>query len=144
MGFCTKCGGKVEGKEAFCTGCGNQVGGEAPAKAESVAAPPPVVAPTYQPTVEIDKRREVLGTWAYIGASILFAIPLIGLIFSIVWAASGSVNLNLRNYSRAYLIMLLIGIVIGVVFISIFAAMAFSFLGSGAWQEILNNANFDY
>ena len=42
-----------------------------------------------------------LSPWAYFGYSILFSIPLIGLIFNIVFCFS-SANINRRNYARSF------------------------------------------
>lgn len=53
----------------------------------------------------MDRRCSVLGTGAYIGATLLLALPVIGLILSIIWARSGSVNFNRRNLARPYLIL---------------------------------------
>jgi len=144
MEFCTKCGGKLKKGVAFCTGCGHKLKEAAPAReAERIVAPPAPEEPTYRATPEEkDSRSAVLGTWSFIGATILFTIPLIGFIFGIIWAASGSVNLNLRNFSRAYLIMLAIGLVLTIVLISFFAAMAFSLWGTGVLQDVINNIEY--
>ena len=48
-----------------------------------------------------------LGTWAYVGLTILFSIPLIGLIFLIVFSFSDS-NINRRNLARSYFCMFVV------------------------------------
>ncbi len=53
------------------------------------------VPPEYRP----------LGAWAYFGYTILFNLPVIGLIFLIVFSLSDS-NLNRRNFARSYFIAL--------------------------------------
>lgn len=45
-----------------------------------------------------------LGAWAYFGLTILFSIPIIGLIFLIVFSFSDA-NINRRNFARSYFIM---------------------------------------
>lgn len=57
-----------------------------------------------------------LGAWAYFGLSILFSIPLIGLIFLIVFSLSDA-NINRRNFARAYFCGL---IVLAIVFVVLF------------------------
>lgn len=48
-----------------------------------------------------------LGAWAYFGLAILFNIPIIGLIFLIVFSLSDA-NINRRNYARAYFCALVV------------------------------------
>ncbi len=55
-----------------------------------------------------------LGAWAYFGLSILFSIPVIGLIFLIVFSLSDA-NINRRNYARSYFIGLFICLILGVI-----------------------------
>jgi len=57
-------------------------------------------------------RYKVHTVWGYIGNMIVLSIPLVGFIMALVWSFSGSVNLNRRNFARAYLILMVIGIVI--------------------------------
>ena len=55
-----------------------------------------------------------LSAWAYVGYSLLFAIPIVGLICVIVFACSNT-NINRRNYARSLLIGLVIGIVLALI-----------------------------
>ena len=54
-----------------------------------------------------------ISAWGYVGYSILFSIPIIGLILLIVFALS-SRNINRRSYARSYFCWLLIVIIISV------------------------------
>jgi asparagine N-glycosylation enzyme membrane subunit Stt3 len=69
--------------------------------------------PAPQKPVKIysDAPISVIG---YIGTLILYAIPLVGIIMCIVWAAS-SKNRNRKNLSIAVLILTIIGIILSVV-----------------------------
>lgn len=60
---------------------------------------------------------EPLSAWAYVGYSILYAIPVIGLIFLIVFSISDK-NINRRSFSRSYLCMALL-IVIAIAVLSV-------------------------
>jgi len=135
MAFCTKCGGKLKEGADFCTKCGNKLGVEVPA-AERIVAPAAPVAPAAEAPPAKDNRNAVLGTWAYIGVTILFSIPVIGFIFSIIWACSGSVNLNLRNVSRAYLILLAIGVGFAMVFFSLILFVGAAFFAALDWTSL--------
>lgn len=68
-----------------------------------------------------------LGAWGYFGYSILFSIPIVGFIFLIVFACSGS-NINRRSYARSYFCAFII--------VAIAAVLLFVLSGS-AIMEIL-------
>ena len=55
-----------------------------------------------------------VSAWGYVGYTILFAIPVLGLIFLIVFACSGK-KINRRNYARSYFCVLLLGILASIV-----------------------------
>ncbi len=55
---------------------------------------------------------EPISTGGYIGIFLLMGIPLVGLIFTIVWACGGCRKISKRNLSRAALILMLVGIII--------------------------------
>ena len=57
-----------------------------------------------------DKYKPV-GAWRYWGYQILFAIPLIGQIFLIIFALNGN-NVNRRSFARSYFCWLIICLVI--------------------------------
>lgn len=52
-----------------------------------------------------------ISMWGYFGYQILFALPIIGWIFVIVFAISAS-NRNLRNFARSQFCLLIIWIVL--------------------------------
>lgn len=64
-----------------------------------------------------DSPYEPISAWGFIGILALFAIPVIGWIFAIIWACGGCRKLNKRNLARGYLIILAL--------IAVFAACAF-------------------
>ena len=61
----------------------------------------------------MDDNNRPISAWGYVGYSILFCLPLIGIILIIVFSLSES-NINRRNYARSYLCWLLIGVIITV------------------------------
>jgi hypothetical protein len=73
-------------------------------------------------------RYAVIGTLSYIGTFILFAIPIVGLVFCIVWACGRKTNLNRRNLSRAVLVFMIAGIVLSVACYFLFAWMYEAFM----------------
>ena len=73
-----------------------------------------------QPSYELDERSKPYGTGRWMLVQFLEGIPLIGFICQLVWAF-GSGNISRRNYARARLIWLIIGIVLSVLFSVLFA-----------------------
>ena len=68
---------------------------------------------------EIEKlpsKYRPLGAWAYFGYSILFAIPLIGFIFLLIYSFNSS-NINRRNYARSFFCVLALAVILFVVMV---------------------------
>lgn len=82
----------------------------------------PSIPPYYRP----------LSPWAYFGYNILFAIPIIGWIFLIIYAFDNS-NINRKNYARSFFVIWLLVIIM----ISIFAAIGFGTFGIMSAHEML-------
>ena len=72
-------------------------------------------------------KYKPLAAWAYFGLQILFAIPVIGFIFLIIFTFNGS-NINRRSFARSYWCVWLIGLIA----ISVLAA-------TGALSAILSS-----
>ena len=102
---CPCCGVPVEKGAAFCPSCGTNmnISGSVPKSTAAIPA-------QYKP----------LSPWGYVGYSILFAIPFVGLIFLIVFSFS-SANLNRRSFARSYWCALLI-VLIAAIVVSVAAA----------------------
>ena len=56
---------------------------------------------------DIDERSRPLSPWAYVGYGLLFCIPLIGLIFLIIFSLSDK-SISRRNFARAFLLVVAI------------------------------------
>ena len=52
-----------------------------------------------------------IGAWTYFGYTLLFSIPLVGLIFLLVYAFSDA-NINRRNFARSYFCSLLFALIV--------------------------------
>lgn len=63
-----------------------------------------------------------LSPWAYFGYSLLFSLPIIGFIMTIVLCFSDS-NINRRNYARSYFVGLLIIVALTVVMFILLTAI---------------------
>ncbi len=116
---CIKCGAENEQNSKFCFRCGasmtgqtmqngaqkmnGTVNGQIPPYTNTGIGnmyyhrPIGQVIPDYNPN--FDYRP--LGMWSYFGYEILFAIPLIGFIFLLIYSLGGTRNINLRNYAQS-------------------------------------------
>lgn len=70
---------------------------------------------------EGSEQYRPLSPWAYFWYSVLFMIPVVGLISLLVFSFS-STNINRRNYARAYWCAILISILIALVIAGLSAA----------------------
>ena len=86
-------------------------------------APPVQNAPVLN--MNVPSEYNPISAWGYIGYSLLYSIPIVGLIMLFV-NGFGSNNINVRNYARSYLIMMLISIILYVIVIVIMLALGFS------------------
>ena len=129
MKFCTKCGFKLEDHYLVCPNCGCTV--EEPAKAAPVSqpAPQPVPQPVPQPytapsrtapaaAADLPDQYKPLSPWAYFGLNLLFAVPIVGFIFLIVFSFKKT-NINRRNYARSFFCALLIAAAVFITFMVI-------------------------
>lgn len=127
---CPNCGKEnIEG--AFCTSCGSQLPvaeQQAPASAPTYAAPPqpqpqPVQYPSFVTPEQLPPQYRPLSAWAYFGLQLLFAIPVVGFVFLIVFSFSSG-NINRRSFARSYWCGLLITVIIIAVLYFVFGATA--------------------
>ncbi len=132
--FCTECGKEIADGVAFCTECGTKAPAdpvtettetvtetvEAKAETPAVHTPPAQTnqaQQTYaQPQTSYaspapDPTNKVVGTGAYLGLMLLFAIPIIGQIACIIMAFAPK-NKNIKHFARAQLILMIIAIVL--------------------------------
>lgn len=68
----------------------------------------------------------VLSMGQYLGALVLFMIPLVGLILACVWAFSSNENPNRKNLARAALIVMAIQLVLFILVATLFGIAAFA------------------
>lgn len=134
--FCEKCGKSIPDQSVFCPQCGSQqTHGSAPA---SGAATPPPLPPlpqapppqSYRPPIQTyqtpytaarqqfaSAQQEPLTTGQYFVMLLLLSIPFVNFILLLVWAFGNS-NQNRKNFSRAMLLFMIVGIVISVIIVA--------------------------
>ena len=125
--FCTECGKEIAQGVAFCTECGTKAPAdpvtattETVTEAKDTKVETPVVhtppAQSYQAQQTYtqpapDPTSKVVGTGAYFGLMLLFAIPIIGQIACLIMAFAPK-NKNIKHFARAQLIWMVIAIVL--------------------------------
>ena len=78
---------------------------------------------------EGDTATMTMGNWLV--TLLVGAIPCVGVIMYFVWAFSKTVNLNKRNFCRAYLILAAIAMVLYIIFMVVFGVAMYT-TGAGA------------
>jgi hypothetical protein len=63
----------------------------------------------------MDDRTKPFSTGGFFLVQLAMLVPLLNIILLLVFALSGSTNLNLRNWSRAMLIFVAIGILVALI-----------------------------
>lgn len=135
--FCENCGKKLPEGAVFCTNCGEkQIGistpvqpvpaGQNPQTAERINIPPVQKAerPGYsQQSVQNGGGVDLISLGQYIIMFLIMAIPIAGLVMMFVWAFSSEVGPNKKNFARAMLVMMGIGIVLSIIVSIIMAAI---------------------
>ena len=125
--FCTECGKEIADGVAFCTECGTKAPAdpvsattETVTDAKDTKVETPVVhtppAQSYQAQQTYtqpapDSTSKVVGTGAYFGLMLLFALPIIGQIACLIMAFAPK-NKNIKHFARAQLIWMVIAIVL--------------------------------
>ena len=77
-------------------------------------------------TINIPEDYKPIGPWGYIGYELLFSLPLIGLIFMLVFAF-GDGNVNRKNFAKSNLIIILFTVIVSAVIFLIFMALGIGF-----------------
>lgn len=121
--FCRQCGAQMDDNAIVCESCGAEIKKEEPVK----VAPAPQQTVIYTaPEVKIPEENRPLSPWAYFGLQLLFAIPVVGFVFLIVFSCSGA-NINRRNFARSYwcgLLIAAIAVIVMVLFALLFGMSA--------------------
>lgn len=132
MKQCPYCGNSVLDDAKFCVECGKSLVEDAPAVeaapaeapeqivAETPAVPaepivavtapePPSTAVDDAPVItQIPSRKQMLSTFQYILLSLLYGLPVIGLIFLFIFGAGHPKNASLKRFSAAMLVLRLV------------------------------------
>ena len=131
---CPSCGAANENGATFCANCGSKMMEDTvhvqiptppvPPVPPIPPVPPVTPQPTYIPTPvppakqEIPEAYKPMSPWAYVGWRLLFMIPVVGFVLLIVMSFAPR-NKNLKNFTRSYWCMVLLGLIIAAVIVVI-------------------------
>lgn len=122
---CKNCGNQISDNAHICGHCGTILSIPVPPIPKIPVPPIPTPPIPGNPLKnDIPPEYRPLSGWAFFWLKVLFCVPVVGLIFLLVFTFDGS-NLSRRNFARSYWCGLLVALIIVVVFLVI----AFAFLG---------------
>ena len=119
--LCSSCGCELKDGDGFCASCGAKA--EVPRETVAVEVETPKVVENNE-----QEGKEPASLGAFFGLIVLFSIPIIGWIACIILAFAPK-NKNIKNYARAKLIWIGIGIAVTVAF-CVFLSWLAGFAGS--------------
>lgn len=118
--FCSNCGTENSDGAVFCKSCGASLTEE---------QTPDTQATTFAPRYpDIYESYKPIGMWGYLGYEILFSIPVIGMIFLLVFSLGGTKNVNLKNFARSYFCITIIYLVVIIAVLSSMIGPALSYI----------------
>lgn len=114
--YCTKCGREISDTSNVCSYCGTDV------RYQTVYSDSGNYSNSNTtPYIHEDTNPMTVGN--YLVMLLLMCIPLVNLVLLCIWAFSMDTNVNKKNFARAYLILILIGLVLSVLLWSVMVAM---------------------
>ena len=114
---CPICNADVANNSQFCISCGRRISENENSNTYLTKDNTINYVPTYQQvSIEnIPEQYKPISSWGYVGYTILFSIPFIGLILLIIYALSNE-NINRRNFARSYFCSVLLVVILILVF----------------------------
>ena len=83
----------------------------------------------YNQTPQIPDEYKPISMWGYLGYEFLFCLPFVGFIIAVVMAFAPE-NKNVKNFARSYLLAIVIGVVLALIFCTLFGATILAILQS--------------
>ncbi len=111
--FCAQCGKPIDGGE-ICAECSARINPTVPAQAQSHP-------------LNSEQNEKPVGTGAYFGLMLVFALPVLGFLICIITALAVK-SKSIKNFAKAMLIWKIIGLILTAVIIGICVLFADVFM----------------
>ncbi len=124
--YCRNCGTQNNADDVFCKNCGTKMKADTTPREEravpeqmqrSADATPIMGRNADQNIYQIPDEYRPISMWGYFGYSLLFGIPIVGIICVLVFAFGGTKNMNLRNFARAQFCMVIVVAVLVIILV---------------------------
>ncbi len=66
---------------------------------------------------ELPAKFKPMSAWSYFWHTILFSIPVVGIVFLIIYAIGGTANINKRSFARSYFCVYILMAIVALVLI---------------------------
>ena len=140
MKVCAQCGAMMADEYTVCTACGMVLPASQPAgetqptgEAPQPAYVPPVYVPPTTPAVSyapVEAPKTAVSMWGWVGRYALNLIPLVGglvyFIMLFVWAFDSKYDDTSRNWAKAQLIIVAVGVILASVLVMLLVALGVS------------------
>jgi len=132
---CRNCGSQIADTSVVCPRCGASTAGY---RAPAYTPPPqPVYSTqvfTQAPAQSYADEHVSVGMW--IGIFFINFIPILGsliyLVMLFVWAFGNTPKRSLKNFAKAQLVLMLVGLILGIIAFIIMMALGYSFSDLGS------------
>lgn len=140
---CINCGTPLQEGTVFCSNCGSRVDAQQPAQPAqqtyAYGSAPNGPANTYGApngpataySAPVQDLNAPMSIGQYMITMLIAAIPVVGFIFLLIWAFSSDTNTNKKNFCRATLIYMAIGIVASILFAAVIIPIIASLFSYG-------------
>lgn len=132
--YCQNCGTAMAINAKFCPSCGR------PTTAAPQGNVLQIIPQTYG--VQPQKDASPLSLGQFLIMLVISSIPIVGLVLLFVWGFGSNENVNRQNYSRAMLIMKLIGIVLTILIYALLFGFMITALNS--IQDYGGNSSYSF
>ncbi len=87
----------------------------------------------------LPEKFKPIGMWKYFWLEVLFSIPVIGLIFTIIFACGGSGNVNVKYFARSrFCVLILVLIIAGIAAVIVFAQGGLNYIQQAQYINSLH------
>ncbi|MBR1860618.1 MAG: zinc-ribbon domain-containing protein [Lachnospiraceae bacterium] len=141
--FCKNCGAAITPGAKFCKSCGMPVSDEngvnvTPQQAHFTQPAPVNVTIQQEPLTEktLPDKFKPIGMWQYFWLDVLFAVPIVGFVFLIIFAVGGGGNVNRKYFARSKFCVLILVLIIAAIVVAIaFATGGINYLSRAQYYN---------